>query len=541
MKELLFIAPLFCCLGCSPAPETQAPAVKPNIILMLTDDQGWQDTSEPFAAEKTPLNERYSTPNLERLAAQGMKFSSAYSNAVCTPTRVALMTGLNQARTRVSNWTHFRDEATDQPHPHLIIPRWNMNGLQPVPGIPNSVYAKTLPQQLRDAGYRTIQIGKGHLGALGTPGEDPKVFGFDVRIGGRSGGAPGSYYGTHNFNGVDGKVPGYIDTSSALGSDPAATPWRAWDLDKYFGQEIYLTEALTREAIGAVRQAVADERPFFLYFAQYAPHTPIMPDRRFVQRYLDAGLPENEAGYASMIEGADKSLGDLMALVDELGITDNTALFFTSDNGGMSHRRRGGELHKHNAPLNSGKGAAYEGGIRVPMVAKWPGVTAPGSVTDTPVIIEDFFPTILEIAGVEFGGQAGSLHNEEGVAELGAELDGRSFVPLLRGEQGDPERPLFWHFPHAWGGRGRRVAGPGIGATSTIRKGDWKLVYWHVDGRKELFNLRQDLGEKNNLAAEEAAKTAELSSALADFLREANAVMPTRKATGDPVPYPDEL
>lgn len=156
MKELLFIAPLFSCLGCSPAPETQALAVKPNIILMLTDDQGWQDTSEPFAAEKTPLNERHKTPNLERLAAQGMKFTSAYSNAVCTPTRVALMTGLNQARTRVSNWTHFRDEATDQPHPDLIIPRWNMNGLQPVPGIPNSVHAKTLPQQLRDAGYRTI-------------------------------------------------------------------------------------------------------------------------------------------------------------------------------------------------------------------------------------------------------------------------------------------------------------------------------------------------------------------------------------------------
>ena len=160
---------------------------------------------------------------------------------------------------------------------------------------------------------------------------------------------------------------------------------------------------------------------------------------------------------------------------------------------------------------------------------------------DTPVIIEDFFPTILEMAGVEFSGQAGSLNNEEGVAELGTELDGRSFVPLLSGEQGDPERPLFWHFPHAWGGRGVRVSGPGIGATSTIRKGDWKLVYWHVDGRKELFNLRRDLGEKNNLAAEEAVKTAELSSALAEFLRRTNAVMPTRKATGDPVPYPDEL
>ena len=540
MKNLLLLAPLACCLGCSSAPNTPAPKEKPNIILMLTDDQGWQDTSEPFAAEKTPLNERYNTPNLERLAAQGLKFTSAYSNAVCTPTRVALMTGLNQARTRVSNWTHFRDEPTDQEHPNLIIPRWNMNGLQPVSGIPNSVYAKTLPEQLRQAGYRTIHIGKGHLGARGTPGADPKVFGFDVRIGGRFVGAPGSYYGTDNFNGLVGKVPRYFDTANVSG-DPAATPWRAWDLEKYFGQEIYLTEALTREAIEAVRQAVAEERPFFLYFAQYAPHTPIMPDPRFVQRYLDAGLSETEAARASMIEGVDKSLGDLMALVEQLGVADNTAFLFTSDNGGTSHRRRGGDLHKHNAPLNSGKGSAYEGGIRVPLVAKWPGVTAPGSVTDTPVIIEDFFPTILEMAGVEFKGQAGSLNNEEGAAELGTGLDGRSFVPLLSGEQGDPERPLFWHFPHAWGGRGVRVSGPGIGATSTIRKGDWKLVYWHVDGRKELFNLRRDLGEKNNLAAEEAVRTAELSSALAEFLRGTNAVMPTRKATGDPVPYPDEL
>ena len=164
MKKLFLLPPLFACLGCSPAPETQAPAAKPNIILMLTDDQGWQDTSEPFAPEKTPLNERYNTPNLERLAAQGMKFTSAYSNAVCTPTRVALMTGLNQARTRVSNWTHFRDEATDQPHPDLIIPRWNMNGLQLFP----AYRTLSTPRPCRNnCAMRAIARSKSARGTLG--------------------------------------------------------------------------------------------------------------------------------------------------------------------------------------------------------------------------------------------------------------------------------------------------------------------------------------------------------------------------------------
>lgn len=178
----------------------------------------------------------------------------------------------------------------------------------------------------------------------------------------------------------------------------------------------------------------------------------------------------------------------------------------------------------------------------MPLLVKWPGVTAPGSVTATPVTIEDFFPTILEIAGVEFSGQSGALNNHEGVVELGPELDGRSFVPLLRGEAGEPDRPLFWHFPHAWGGVARpRPTGPGIGATSTVRRGDWKLVYWHIDGRKELFNLAEDIGERHNLANDQPRMTADLSSLLGGFLRETDAVMPTRAATGRPVPYPDEI
>lgn len=390
------------------------------------------------------------------------------------------------------------------------------------------MHARTLPQLLQSEGYRTIHIGKGHLGTKGTPGEDTKAFGFDVRIGGRFSGAPGSYYGTDNF---------------ARDGDPSATPWRAWDMKKYFGQEIYLTEALTLEAIAAVRQAVSDGKPFFLYFAQFAPHTPIQPDPRFVQRYLDAGLPESESAYASMIEGVDKSLGDLMDLLEELGIERSTAVFFTSDTGGRSlPGRQFGVPHTHNAPLNSGKGSTYEGGLRVPLALKWPGVTAPGSVTATLVTIEDFFPTILKIAGIEFSGQSGALNNHEGVVELGPELDGLSFVPLLRGEPGEPNWPLFWHFPHKWDGQsGPGPTGPGIGATSTVRRGDWKLVYWHIDGRKELFNLSEDIGEKNNLMNDQPQITTDLSSLLGRFPRETDAVMPTRVATSKPVALPDEI
>ena len=157
------------------------------------------------------------------------------------------------------------------------------------------------------------------------------------------------------------------------------------------------------------------------------------------------------------------------------------------------------------------------------------------------LVIEDMFPTILEIAGVEFGGQSGALFNDDGTTELGPDLDGQSFAPLLRGEAGNPDRLLYWHFPHAWGGlTSARARGPGIGATSTIRRGDWKLVYWHVDGRKELFNLRSDIGEQRNLASDEPELVADLSASLSKFLRETNAIMPSRKATGEPVPYPDE-
>lgn len=363
------------------------------------------------------------------------------------------------------------------------------------------------PAVLKQAGYRTIHAGKAHFGAVGTPAADPRNIGFDVNIGGHAAGGPGSFLGTQNFSAV----------------------WRrgdrVWDvpgLDQYHGQDIFLTEALTIEANKAVDQAVADDKPFFLYMAHYAVHVPFAQDKRFYRKYVDAGLDPTEAMYAAMVEGMDKSLGDILKNVERHGLTDNTIVLFMSDNGGLSAHGRGGTPHTHNKPLSSGKGSAHEGGVRVPMIVKWPGVTKPKSACDQYVIIEDFFPTILEMDGVEDSRQ------------IGGAIDGISFVPLLRQRAGYPKnRALYWHYPNNWGPRG-----PGIGPSSSIRRGDWKLIYYHEDQRYELFNLSEDLGEQHNRADERPGLRKRLANELHGFLASVDAQMPIDKRTGKPVPKP---
>ena len=480
----------------------------PNILLFLVDDMGWQDTSVPFWDKPTPFNRRFYTPNMERLAREGMQFTQAYATPVCSPTRVSLITGMNAARHRVTNWTLRKNTSTDGQHPSLKFPEWNVNGLSPEAGIERTVQATPLPALLKQAGYFTIHCGKAHFGAIGTPGENPLNLGFDVNIAGHAAGAPQSYRGLENFGNVEGEVP---------------SVWAVPGLEKYHGQDIFLTEALTREAIAALDQAQENGRPFFLYMAHYAVHTPIMADQRFYQKYLDTGLDSIEARYASMVEGMDKSLGDLMAYLDEKGVADNTVILFMSDNGGLSAVARGGEPHTHNKPLSSGKGSAHEGGIREPMLVKWPGVVKPGSSNDNYLIIEDFFPTILEIAGLS---KAPTIQQTDGV----------SFLPLLRGEgQPDPDRPLFWHFPNEWGPQG-----PGIGAFSAVRQGNWKLIYYHASRTFELFNLKRDIGEANNLAGRKGRKVKALAGILSTYMESVEAQMPVEKESGQVVPLPSQ-
>ncbi|MCK0132984.1 sulfatase [Arenibacter sp. S6351L] len=498
-------------LGCKEKaiPKSVDVPATPNIVLFFVDDMGWQDTSVPFWSERTQYNDLYQTPNMERLAKEGMKFTQAYATAVCSPTRVSLMTGMNAARHRVTNWTLYKDklQPMETNHKTLQFPEWNVNGLSPVAGVEKAVHATPLPQVLKEAGYYTIHSGKAHLGAIGTPGEDPLKLGFEINIAGHAAGAPGSYLGTENFgNGQEGRKV-----------------WAVPGLEKYHGKDIFLTEAITQEAKLAMDSALEKNRPFFLYMAHYAVHTPIMPDSRFVQKYYDKGLDSTEAKYAALVEGMDKSLGDIMDYLDDKKISDNTIILFMSDNGGLSAVARGGEKHTHNKPLSSGKGSAHEGGIREPMLVKWPGKIKPNSVTDQQVIIEDFYPSILEMAGVK---------NYTTVQQV----DGISFVPVVSGNTATANRPLFWHYPNEWG-----PSGPGIGASSSTRVGDWKFIYYYKDGTMELFNIKEDIGETKNLVKEQPAKARELAKILSNYLRKVEAQIPSQKDTGEQIAFPDEV
>lgn len=476
------------------------PAKQPNIILFLVDDMGWQDTSVPFWTQATPLNRKYYTPNMEKLAAGGKKFTQAYAAPVCSPSRVSLMTGMNAARHRVTNWTRNKNESKDAGNPRLNPPDWNLNGLSPDPATPRTIHAPFLPTLLREAGYRTIHVGKAHFGAIGTPGANPCNIGFDVNIAGHALGGPGSYLGEQSYGKNEWHVPG---------------------LDPYYGTDTFLTESLTKEALKQVEKAADDHKPFFLYMAHYAVHVPFAPDKRFIAKYQAAGLDKTEAMYATLVEGMDKSLGDLMTHLEKKGIADNTVILFMSDNGGLSNHGRGGKPETHNLPLSCGKGSVREGGIREPMIVKWPGRVKPATVCETPVIIEDFFPTLLDIAGAK-----------------NTKSDGVSFLPLLDGAPGDPARALVWHFPNFWAGGGNI---PGYGPASAIHQGDWKYIFWHDPAktpREELFNLKNDIGEKINLAEKNPNKSRELAALLKNRLQAMAAQMPEEKATGKAVEFP---
>lgn len=479
---------------------------RPNILFFFVDDMGWQDTSEPFWTRRTGLNDRYRTPNMVKLAREGMKFTQAYACAVCSPSRVSLMTGMNAARHNVTNWTLHKDWSPDKKHPTLRFPEWNCNGLSRRPGVRRTVVAETLPELLRKAGYRTIHVGKAHFAADGTPSEDPRELGFDVNIAGHCAGAPGSYQGTRNFARKGGSI---VDVPG---------------LDKYHGKDIHLTDALTIEAKAQLDAAVADGKPFYLYMSHYAVHGPWEPDNRFIASYRTdkAGLKPKPAKiktryehYASMIEGMDKSLGDLTEHLKKLGVERNTVVVFLPDNGA-------GPMVPRNRPLRGAKHSPYEGGPRVPMIVKWPGVTRPGSECgEDYVIIEDVFPTFLEMAGVR------------DYRQYGGRIDGRSFVPLLGRRRGlSRKRAIFWHSPHYY-----RKQEP----FSAVRQGDWKLIYDHPGQELELFHLAKDISETRNLAQENPEKLRALARALGAHLREAGGQMPTIKKTGKPMPFPDDV
>lgn len=509
MNKYLFAAAAAAMAGVSGLAAESAE--RPNIVLFLVDDMGWQDTSLPFYSETTPLNMRYHTPNMERLAERGAKFTSAYACSISSPSRCSLMTGMNAARHRVTNWTLYKDQSTDAADSDVDLPLWNVNGIQPVGGIERATEATTFVKLLKESGYHTIHCGKAHFGAVGTPSADPLTMGFDVNICGHAGGGLASYLGEQRYG------------HNAAGQP--TSPFSIPGLEQYWDKDVFATEALTIEALKALEQSKSLDNPFFLYMSHYAVHVPIMPDKRFVDKYLAAGLSETEAAYATLVEGMDKSLGDIMDWLESNGKMDNTIIIFMSDNGGLAHLARTPPLGVQNAPLRSGKGSAYEGGVREPMIVYWPGVTAPGSVVDHNVMIDDFFPSILEMAGISDW-------------QTVQTVDGVSFVPLLSGADPEP-RSIYWNMPNKWVDGDCRSEG--IGQTCSVLRDNYKLIYWYKDGKKELYDIAGDISETNDLSKVMPDKVAELSADLGNFLRSVDAQRPSYKASGDPCPWPDEI
>lgn len=468
---------------------------------------GWMDTSQPFGDSAMALNHKFHTPNMERMAKEGILFHQAYANSVCTPTRTSLISGMSAARTHITNWTAITpNEATDFKDDQLTAPKWNINGLSNIAEQNTYLCKKPLPQLLKEAGYFTIHVGKAHWGSLGSGGSDPMNLGFVVNIAGSSLGHPQSYYGEQNFGNMPGKT-----TFNAVP-----------DLQRFYGKDTFLTEALTQKAIAAMNFPVENKKPFFLYLAHYAVHMPIQPDKRFINKYLAAGLDPTEAAYATLIEGMDKSLGDIMHYLKEKKIEKNTVVIFMSDNGGLANAGRGGARNTQNLPLRAGKGSPYEGGIRVPVMVRWPGVVQPGTRTNSYVSAEDFFPSVLEMAGIR----------------LNTPVDGISYIPVLKNPaMVKNDRPLLFHYPNRWTSN----EDEGYAWSSGMRYGKWKLVYLMKQQKLELYDIEKDLGEQHDLSKSDPQQLKELARLMTAELKRKGAQMPVWKSSGIPVAWPDAL
>lgn len=427
----------------------------PNIIFILVDDLGWTDLG-CFGSRF------YETPHIDRLAAQGMKFTQAYSACtVCSPTRAAIMTGKYPARLHITDWIagHVRPQAK------LRVPDWTMH-------LPLEEW--NVARALKPRDYVTASIGKWHLG---NEQFFPDKQGFDLNAGGCEKGQPPSYFSPYRIPTLTDGPPGE-----------------------------FLSDRLTTEALKFIDQN--QHRPFFVYLPHYAVHTPLMARPEVIAKYknkVQADAPHTNAVYAGLIESVDDSVGRLLQKLDELELAERTVLIFTSDNGGLLPVTS-------NVPLRAGKGSAYEGGVRVPLIVKWPGVTKPGSRCETPVISVDHLPTMLEMAGLK----AGTPHV----------LDGESLVPLLQQTGGLTRDALYWHYPHYHPG----------GATpySAIRQGDLKLIEFFEDQHVELYNVSEDIGEQHDLAEKLPDQAQVLRTKLAAWRSQVGAQLPTSNPAYDP-------
>jgi arylsulfatase A-like enzyme len=476
-------------------------AVRPNFVFILVDDLGYMDIGAYNPGTF------YETPNVDQLAAAGMRFVDGYAaNPVCSPTRYSILTGRYPTRVGATNWFSGRREARFRGAP--------LKSRMPLEEV-------TLAETLRKAGYQTAFLGKWHLG----PTEDywPEAQGFQINVGGHDRGSPpGGYFAPfRNPRLEDGPEGEYLTerlTDEAL-----------LILDSFVKGE--------RRGLTAEQSATVGEQPFLLYLSFYTVHTPLQAPEALVEKYREkaAGLPPEDefaqeeqvwpdAGprgvrvrqthptYAAMVEMMDRSVGRVLDKVEQIGVAENTVVCFMSDNGGLSTSEGS---PTSNLRLRGGKGWVYEGGIREPFLIKWPGVTRPGSTCDVPVISTDFYPTMLEMAGLP--------------SRPDQHQDGVSLVPLLRGEPSLPQtRALYWHYPH-YSNQGGFPGG-------AIREGDWKLIERYEDGRVHLYNLADDVGERTDLAERHPDRVEAMRTQLHDWYNRVDAKF-LQARPGGPEPW----
>ena len=467
--------------GVALSAEASGEAERVNFVIILVDDLGWMD----LACQGSRY---YDTPNIDHLAAEGMRFRDAYAAcAVCSPTRAALLTGRYPARLGVPDWIRARFQGGQIPadsrnpqgfqkHPKRVL-------MTPENALWMELDEVTLAEALATAGYARGFIGKWHLGA---DAWYPDKQGFDVNVGGCDYGQPPTYFFPFQ-NKRQPAMPGL--ESGEVGE--------------------YLTDREAAEAVQFIQQH--QDRPFLLYLAHYAVHTPIQAKADLQERY--AAKPrqgQKNAAYAAMIHSVDQAVGQVLDALDRLKLAGNTVVIFTSDNGGLAGVT-------DNSPLRAGKGTPFDGGIRVPMIVRWPEVVPPGSTCNVPVSSVDLFPTVLEIADVPL--------------PEGRPIDGESLVGLLGKEPALEREAIYWHFPH--------YRQPEVTPYGIVRAGDFKLIRYYEDNRVELYNLAEDLGEQTDLAAQQPDKSRQLDTMLSKWLIGVGAKMPVPNPEHQPPPPPD--
>ncbi len=479
MKNKMVYAFFTCCLmihlGCQKKQDNE----KPNILFILVDDLGYSDLGYTGSTS-------YESPNVDALASEGMVFTNAYAaSPVCSPTRAAIMSGKHPARLNLTDW----------------IPgnrHWNPHKDQKLASKPFKLQLEleeyTVAEALKDAGYNTMFAGKWHLGEKDE--YYPQFQGFDINIGGNKTGHPsGGFFSPYK--------------------NPQLT-------DGYEGE--YLTDRLTDEVIQFIKNK--KNAPFFAYLSFYTVHLPMQgkPEKvkkynqKFAEKFNDEESfskegktfyknRQNMPHYAAMIESMDENIGRVLETLKKQGLSENTIIVFTSDNGGMATSNTIDNIPTSNLPFRAGKGYLYEGGIKEPLIIKWPKKIKKGTISHSPVTSTDLYPTLLDLADIRL--------------QPDQHADGQSLEPLLKGKE-QTNKPIFWHYPHYSGGLGGKPSG-------AVRLGDYKLIEFYEDMNVELYDVQKDIGERFDLSKKDPEKVNQLKTMLHEW----------RAAIGAQMPYPN--